>query len=256
MSRTWIGALAMAVLIGITVSAAPEISVDTETYDFGFAMEGSFVRHVFVITNTGNETLEISRVRSTCGCTTTALPTNSLAPGQSTEVEVSFDTAGYGGRATTKSLYIESNDPQTPQKWISMTGEVGRLGPNHIAQTDLQYLLSVMIDLRSLEEYAEGHIIGAINIPFSQLGQYVELLPSGLLMILYDEDGTLSDQAVETLIQNGYRDAKSLFGGYTMWVENMGTEMIWPPQAGDAYPLEERGHTEGSQPRHRALFLE
>ena len=230
MNRVWIGALAIAVLIGVAASAAPEISVDNDMYGFGFAMEGSFVRHVFVITNTGDETLEISRVRSTCGCTTTALSTDSLAPGQSVELEVVFDTAGYSGQEVTKSLYIESNDPRTPRKWISMKGEVGSLGPNHIAQTDLQYLLYVMIDLRSPEEYLEGHIIGAINIPFFQLGQYVGRLPSGLLMIVYDEGGTQSDQAVSVLIQNGYRDAKSLFGGYTMWVENRGTEMIWPLQ--------------------------
>jgi len=49
-------------------------------------------------------------------------------------------------------------------------------------------------------------------------------------MILYDADGALSDQAAEVLIRKGYRDAKSLFGGYAMWVANMGTEMIWPPQ--------------------------
>ena len=230
MSRVWIGALVMSMLIGVAASAAPEISVDNEVYDFGFAIDGSFVRHVFVVTNTGNETLEISRVRSTCGCTTSALATNSLAPGQSVDLEVVLDTAGYGGRVLTRVLYIESNDPQAPQQAIRMTGNVGELGPNHISQTDLQYLLYIMIDLRSPEEYAVGHIIGAINIPFSQLGQYVGWLPSGLLMILYDADGSLSDQAAEALIQKGYRDAKSLFGGYAMWVANMGTEMIWPPQ--------------------------
>ena len=230
MNRVWIGAIIMTVLIGVAASAAPRIEVGNATYEFGSAMEGSFVRHVFVITNTGNETLEISRVRSTCGCTTSALPTNSLAPGQSVELEVVFDTVGYGGREVTKSLYIESNDPQTPKLWIHMKGNVGKLGPTHIAQGDLQYLLYVLIDLRSPEEYDAGHIIGAINIPFSQLGEYIGRLPSGLLMIVYDADGALSDQAVAVLIQNGYHDAKSLYGGYAMWVENQGTTMIWPVQ--------------------------
>lgn len=230
MSKAWIGAVALVVLFGFAATAAPRITVDNAMYEFGNVMEGMFVRHVFVISNTGDEPLEISRVRSTCGCTTSTLPKNSLAPGESVEVEVVFDTVGYGGREVTKSLYIESNDPQTPKLWIRLKGEVGRLGPNDIAQTDLQYLLYVMIDLRSPEEYDEGHIIGAISIPFSQLREYIGRLPTGLLMIVYDADGSLSGQAVDVLIQSGYRDAKNLFGGYALWVENRGTAMIWPMQ--------------------------
>ena len=111
-----------------------------------------------------------------------------------------------------------------------MTGSVGRLGPNDIAQGDLQYLLYVLIDLRSPEEYDAGHIIGAINIPFAQLGEYIGRLPTGQLMIVYDADGSLSGQAVDVLIRNGYRDAKNLYGGYEFWVEHQGTAMIWPVQ--------------------------
>ena len=228
--RTLAATLVVLVLASLMGLGAPAISVDDDTYEFGSAMEGSFVRHVFVITNTGNETLEISRVHSTCGCTTSALPTKSLAPGQSVDLEVVFDTAGYGGRDVVKSLSIESNDPRTPQLWIRMSGSVARLGPNHIAQGDLQYLLYVLIDLRAPEEYAAAHILGAVNVPFSQLAQHMGRLPSGSLMIVYDEDGTLSDQAVITLIQGGHRDAKSLFGGFGMWRENMGAAWIWPLQ--------------------------
>lgn len=227
--KAWIGFIVVA-LASLSAVAAPRIAVDNAAYEFEPVMEGMFVRHVFVISNTGNETLEISRVRSTCGCTTSALPTNSLAPQQSVELEIVFDTAGYGGRDVTKSLYIESNDPQTPRLWIRMSGSVGGLGPNDIAQGDLQYLLYVLIDLRPVTEYEAGHIIGAINIPYAQLAQYNGLLPSNMLMILYDADGTLSDQAVTTLISQGYRDAKNLFGGYNLWVENQGMAMIWPPQ--------------------------
>ena len=230
MSRMCVGAVVMAVLIGAAASAAPEISVDDSSHDFGFVMEGTFVRHVVVLANTGDETLQILRIRTGCGCTTVALATKSLAPGESVELEVVFDTAGYGGREVSKSIYIESSDPLTPKTSIRITGEVGSLGPNHIAQMDLFYALYVIIDLRSPEAYAEGHIIGAINIPFSSLGQYIGRLPSNQLMIVYDADGTLSDQAVDVLIQNGYRDAKSLFGGFAMWVESQGGAMIWPMQ--------------------------
>jgi len=45
-----------------------------------------------------------------------------------------------------------------------MTGVVTRVGLNHISPRDLQYLLYVLIDLRSEDEYVVGHTIGAINI--------------------------------------------------------------------------------------------
>ncbi|MFC2077761.1 DUF1573 domain-containing protein [Candidatus Bipolaricaulota bacterium] len=230
MNRVCVATVFMAVLIGFAANAAPQISVDRSAYDFGLAMEGTVVRHVFVITNTGDETLEILRVRTGCGCTTAALATTTLAPGESVDLVIMFNSAGYGGRTMSKTIYVESSDPMSPRTSIRITVEVVRLGPNQIAQADLSSILYVMIDLRSPEEYAEGHVLGAINIPFALLDQYVGRLPTSQLMIVYDADGALSDQAVDVLIENGYRDAKSLFGGFAMWVETQGSAMIWPMQ--------------------------
>jgi len=37
------------------------------------------------------------------------------------------------------------------------------------------------------------------------------------LIILYDEDGTLSDRAAQMLNQRGFPEARSLLGGLTEW---------------------------------------
>ena len=226
--RTLAAALLAVGLLVSAATAAPAILVDNDTYDFGTALEGTFVTHRFVISNTGDEPLQNLQARSTCGCTMTALSTNTLAPGASVEVEVTFDTAGYGGRTVTKQVYVVSNDPVTPTLYLYLIGEVRALQPFNVALTDLQYLLYLLIDLRSPEAYAEQHIIGAVNIPYEAFASSMPLLPTGNLIILYDEDGTRADETAQMLIANGYRDAKSLVGGFSMWVAQMGTSFLWP----------------------------
>jgi rhodanese-related sulfurtransferase len=56
----------------------------------------------------------------------------------------------------------------------------------------------------------------------------MNLLPVGNLIVVYDDDGTSADEVAQTLIQNGYRDAKSLVGGLRLWVEQLGTSFLWP----------------------------
>jgi len=86
---TWVGA------------AAPSIAVDSDVYEFGSVLEGSFVVHRFAITNIGDAPLASLSVYSTCGCTTSALPSTTLEPGATVDVEIVSDTAGYGGMSVT-----------------------------------------------------------------------------------------------------------------------------------------------------------
>jgi len=225
--RTLLTAVAFLWIIAAGAAAAPAISVDSNTYNFGTALEGSFVIHRFVITNLGDQTLQILKVRSTCGCTTSSLATNTLAPGASVELEVAFDTRGYGGQTVTKTLYVESNDPGNPQLSLRLTGTVTRPAAYNIGLADLEHLVYLLVDLRSPEAYAESHIIGAVNIPYEQFAATAGLLPL-ILIIVYDEDGTKGDEIAQMLIENRRRDARSLIGGFAMWVRQMGTELLWP----------------------------
>jgi rhodanese-related sulfurtransferase len=226
--RALIVAVAVAGLTAWVGQAAPRIAVDSDLYEFGSVLEGAFVVHRFTIMNLGDVPLETLRVYSTCGCTTSSLPVSTLGPGATVDVEVVFDTAGYGGMSVTKTVYVVSDDPNTPKLYLHLRGEVRRLQPFNVALTDLQYLLYLLIDLRSPEVYAEQHIIGAVNIPYEAFASSMPLLPTGNLIILYDEDGTRADETAQMLIANGYRDAKSLVGGFSMWVAQMGTSFLWP----------------------------
>ena len=77
----------------------------------------------YAVTNTGKAYLNITRVEASCGCTYTMIGKWSLAPGESTEVEASFNPAGYRGLVR-KSLTVTSNDPVNPKMTLTFEAEV------------------------------------------------------------------------------------------------------------------------------------
>ena len=204
---------------GVIVAAAPKIEVENATLDFGEVKEGDLVTHTFILSNEGDETLVIEKVNPWCGCTTIpALSKTELAPGETTELEAVLDTAGLDVTTINKSITVYSNDPETPELVLRMQGSMKKIEVQayQITSPDLHWLFYMLIDLREAEEYAAGHLMGAINIPYAQLEEWIDRLPR-VLIILYDEDGSLSDQAAQTLEEAGFYEAKSLFGGFDEW---------------------------------------
>lgn len=68
------------------------------------------------------------------------------------------------------------------------------------------------VDLRSAEDYAKGHIVGAVNIPFAQLGANLEVLPSNKQIIMQCYSGQTSAQAAALAQMLGF-NAVSFRGG-------------------------------------------
>jgi rhodanese-related sulfurtransferase len=230
-------------LIGIafsaTASAAPAISVDEASYDFGSVVQGTIVSHAFVLTNVGDETLTINRVTATCGCTTTALSDTSLAPGESVELQARVDTTAFIG-AIAKTVNVYSNDPNYASDTLSSTTETrsplslhitgtvieGNIQPYNITAGDLSWLLFLMVDLRDPDTYAAGHLVGAINIPYDELPQWIDQLPTDLLIVFYDQDGTDADAAAELLLAAGFGNVQSLYGGLDNWLVQFGDVLL------------------------------
>ena len=59
-----------------------------------------------------------------------------------------------------------------------------------------------IIDVRTREEYAEGHIDGAFNIPY-EINELIEF-PKDTILFVYCKSGARSKVAAETLISLGY----------------------------------------------------
>ena len=74
------------------------------------------VRHTFVLTNASDRVVQIGAVRAGCGCLTTALATDSLTPGGTTELAAEMSLAGRKGYQR-KTIYVESDaGPKAPLK--------------------------------------------------------------------------------------------------------------------------------------------
>ena len=76
----------------------------------------------------------------------------------------------------------------------------------------------IILDVRTQEEYDEGHIPGAILIPYTQIGEKAnEMLPDkDQLILVYCRSGRRSKIAAEALAELGYTNIKE-FGGIIDW---------------------------------------
>ena len=111
----------------ITVSLAqtnvPKISVQPEEYNFGSIVQGDTVSHSFEIYNKGNAELRIVNVRASCGCTAATPAKTNLQPGDSTDLNVIFNSHGKMGMQN-KIVYIKTNDPSNTVYSVRFNGNV------------------------------------------------------------------------------------------------------------------------------------
>jgi rhodanese-related sulfurtransferase len=208
--------LLIVVAAGLPALAAPRIAVDSATYDFGETVAGLSVTHVFTITNAGDQPLEITGVGTGCGCTTASLERTTLDPGESVPLRVTVNTADLP-RLVTKTATVSSTDPVLPSLDLIITGTLVPAEDYQTNTAELNRLYLVLVDLRTAEEYQTQHLMGAVNIPYPDLDSWTDRLPHGVLIVLYDQDGSLSDQAAQTMQQVGFPEARSLVGGLDQW---------------------------------------
>ena len=76
----------------------------------------------------------------------------------------------------------------------------------------------IILDVRSEEEFNEGHIPGAILIPHEQIKDKAEdiLHDKNIQILVYCRSGRRSKIAAEALVQLGYTHVKE-FGGIIDW---------------------------------------
>ena len=76
----------------------------------------------------------------------------------------------------------------------------------------------IILDVRTVEEYQEKHIPGAMNIPNETIGdeEIPELPDKGQLILVYCRSGNRSKQAASKLAALGYSNIVE-FGGINSW---------------------------------------
>jgi rhodanese-related sulfurtransferase len=79
------------------------------------------------------------------------------------------------------------------------------------------YRKAQLIDVREPDEFAAGHILGARNIPLTQLRMRMKEIRKDQPIYLYCQSGLRSGRAAQMLYRKGYRDLYHLKGGFKQW---------------------------------------
>jgi len=75
----------------------------------------------------------------------------------------------------------------------------------------------VVIDVRTPEEYASGHIPGAVNIPFDEVAERIAEVDSSHGVALYCMIGPRARKGESALLATGYEPVFHIEGGLAAW---------------------------------------
>lgn len=103
------------------------------------------------------------------------------------------------------------------QTWLAHRDELEPVPAREVLDR-LKKGLVTLLDVRPAEEYAAGHLPGAINVPIEKLEKFLSKLPKRKEVVAYCRGPycLMSFEAVEKLRKRGFR-AKRLQDGYPEW---------------------------------------
>lgn len=93
----------------------------------------------------------------------------------------------------------DAMDPAQANAWIA-------------SQKNLQ-----LVDVRTPQEYAEGHLPGAKNIPLDEVGARMGEVAKDKPLLLYCHSGRRSGMALKAFREKGYDQAQHMRGGIAAW---------------------------------------
>jgi len=76
-----------------------------------------------------------------------------------------------------------------------------------------------LLDVRTPQEYQQGHLAGAHLIPIDQVMQRLGELPRNRAILVYCAVGSRSAQVFNFLARRGYPEVYNLDGGITAWAQ-------------------------------------
>lgn len=104
----------------------PKAVVDNPLHNFGSMAVGQTLSHQFILKNEGEAPLEVKKGATTCKCTLSEMKENTIAPGESVEIELTWTPKSaqehFGQTAT-----IYTNDPENQELKLQIEGMANNL---------------------------------------------------------------------------------------------------------------------------------
>ena len=104
--------------------------------------------------------------------------------------------------------------------WNIITDPGGKNAVDPLAATALiNHEEAVVLDVRSMAEFKDGHIVNAVNIPLNGLGNNVKQLEKHRKrpIVTVCRSGSRSGAACSLLHKHGFENVKNLRGGMMAW---------------------------------------
>lgn len=99
------------------------IEFNQEVIDYGDVEYASNGEREFIIKNTGDAPLVITRTKGSCGCTVPTKPSEPILPGKTGIMKVKYDTKR-ANLAFSKTVTVTSNAVNFPSKTVKIKGKV------------------------------------------------------------------------------------------------------------------------------------
>lgn len=104
-------------------AGGPRLVLAHTSHDFGEVTQGKIVEHRFPFSNGGDAELRILDVSTPCGCTVVLPDKTALAPGESSHIDVTYDSAARSGDVE-RVVTVRSNDPVHPELTLHLHAKV------------------------------------------------------------------------------------------------------------------------------------
>ena len=108
--------------------ALPELAQTNYVHDFGQVPPDEIQETHVTLENKGTQPLVIKSVRASCGCTAANTGEDTVPPGESTDLRVTYDPTynNDAGKQITRQVIIETNDPAAPVVEFTIKADVSQ----------------------------------------------------------------------------------------------------------------------------------
>lgn len=112
---------------------------------------------------------------------------------------------------------IEATNRGTAEMPWAMLTTAARVAEVSVADVESRTPDAVVLDVREPEEYAHGHLPGAMNLPQAELATRLKEVPTEQRMYVVCQAGMRSLRVSQFLMQMGYTNVASMTGGTDAW---------------------------------------
>jgi hypothetical protein len=101
----------------------PQLFLEQKVIDLGKIASSAVRRQTVVLTNLGNQDLEIRKIQQNCSCLVLEYPKKVLLAGEKMDLNLVFDPIGRKG-IDQRNIYIFTNDPVNPVQLLVLKSRI------------------------------------------------------------------------------------------------------------------------------------